>query len=122
MLTIVLIIGIFFLLVGIAILLQPEALRKLLQHFLKMEWLIPATLIRVVTGIIFLLAAPGSRYPLLLQILGVIFVLAGVTIPLLGKLKIEALAAWWLARPDTMLRILGGAAALLGAVIIWVSI
>ena len=122
MLTIVLIIGILILLVGIAVMLQPGSLRKLLHNFLKREWLIPATLIRVVAGIIFLLAAPGSRSPILLQILGVVFVLAGVAIPLLGKMKIEALANWWLARPDTMLRAWAGVAALFGIVIIWASI
>jgi hypothetical protein len=119
---IILIIGVFILGIAVAVLVSPATLRQILHQFLLKKWLVPVTFLRVVVGIVFLIAAPGTRSPLFMYILGILFILAGVSIPLLGKEKIEGLANWWLGRPDIILRIWAVLAAILGLAIIWVSI
>jgi hypothetical protein len=122
MLTIVLIIGLIILGLGVAVLVSPSTLRKLLHHFLKREWLIPVTFLRVIVGIILLIAAPVTRWPIFIYIVGIVFILAGVSIPLIGKEKIESLANWWLEQSDMVLRVWGGIAAVLGLAMMWVGI
>jgi hypothetical protein len=79
---------------GTAILMSPERLKKGLWIFLDKQGFRLATGIRIVAGILFLLA--------------------GVAIPFIGSARIERLASWWLERPDWALRVWAVAAGALG--------
>ncbi len=115
----VLIVGLLILGISISAALFPTTLRKVLLLFLQKGWWQLATAVRVVVGILFLLAAPETRAPLLIQIFGVIFILAGISIPLVGSARIEKLVLWWLKRPDYMCRLWALLAGAFGAVIFW---
>ncbi len=74
---------------------------------------------RIVAGILFLLAASDTRAPSFITAMGVFFILAGVAIPCIGSARIERLATWWLAKPDWVLRVWAVAAGTLGAAFVW---
>lgn len=78
--------------------------------------------IRILTGVVFLLAAPDTRMPTLIRVLGGLFILAGVTIPLLGAEQIDKLAGWWLARSDNVLRFWALVAMVFGGLIVWAAV
>ena len=115
----VVLIGLLIFGIGVGILFSPATLRQILHNFLLKKWLVPATLLRVIMGIIFLIAAPSTRSPIFMYILGIVFILAGVSIPLLGTEKIERLANWWMERSDTILRVWAAIATVLGIAILW---
>lgn len=115
----VLIVGLLILVAAFAGALSPEALRKVLRLFLQRGWWNLAMTVRVVVGALFLLAAPGTRAPLLVQVFGILFILAGIAIPLMGSARLEKLAHWWLERPDYMFRLWAIPAGAFGAAILW---
>ncbi len=115
----VILIGLLIFGIGVGILFSPATLRQILNNFLLKKWLVPATLLRIFIGIIFLIAAPSTRWPIFIHILGIVFILAGVSIPLLGTEKIERLANWWMERSDAILRVWAAIAAVLGIAILW---
>jgi uncharacterized protein YjeT (DUF2065 family) len=102
-----------------AILVSPERLKKGLRIFLdeKEFWL--ATGIRIVVGVLFLMAASGTRAPSFITAVGILFIVAGVAIPFIGRARIERLANWWLDKPDGVLRTWAVAAGALGGVFVW---
>ena len=116
---IVVIVGLIIFGMGIAVLIQPGTLRKMLQVFLAKHWWSLVTVIRVVVGILLMLAASKSRAPTFIIAVGILFVLSGTPLPLLGTPRIERLAGWWLERSNTTLRLWGLLAAAFGAVILW---
>jgi hypothetical protein len=116
---VVVIFGLFILGMGTAILMSPERLKRMLRVFLEKQALGLAAGIRIVVGILFLLAASETRAPSFITAMGVLFILAGVAIPFIGSARIERLATWWLARPDWVLRIWAVAAGALGGVFVW---
>jgi hypothetical protein len=119
---IVLFIGIFILVVGIAILISPAALRQLLHKFLEKRWLPYATALRIIVGVIFVFAAPQTKMPQIIWGLGILFILAGIIIPLLGAKRIEGVANWWLGMPDVVLRLWAVLAGILGILIAWAAL
>jgi len=116
---VVAIIGLLIFLIGVAILISPATLRRLIHHFLKKEWLYGVTALRIIFGILFIIAAPDTRAPTFILVLGIIFILAGVAIPLTGTERIHRMAKWWLERSDTTLRLWAIVSVILGAVILW---
>jgi hypothetical protein len=116
---VVVIFGLFMLGMGCAILLSPERLKKGLRIFLDEQGFWLATGIRIVVGILFLLAASETRAPSFITAMGILFILAGVAIPFIGRERIERLANWWMERPDGVLRIWALAAGALGGVFVW---
>ena len=119
---IVVIIGLIILGVGITVLIRPEVLRKMLKIFLARHWWSFVTMIRVLVGVLLMLAASGSRAPTFIIAVGILFILSGVTVPLMGTPRIERLAGWWLERSNTMLRLWGLLAAVIGAAIVWAGL
>lgn len=117
---VVVIFGLFMLGMGTAILMSPERLKKGLRIFLdKRGFGLAAVGIRVVVGVLFLMAASDTRAPSFITAMGVLFILAGVAIPFVGFTRIERLANWWLERPDWALRAWAVAAGGLGGVFVW---
>jgi len=116
---VVVIFGLFILGMGTAILMSPERLKRMLRVFLEKQALGLAVGIRIVVGILFLMAASDTRAPPFITAIGVFFLLAGVAIPFIGSARIERLATWWLAKPDWVLRVWAVAAGALGAVFVW---
>ena len=122
MAVIVLLIGVLIAGIGIAILSSPARLRRLLHWFLESKNLYAVAAIRVIAGVLFILAAPETRLPMLIQVLGILFILAGVAIPLLGTERVDRLAGWWLARSDSILRLWALVTIAFGGLIVWCAL
>ena len=54
--------------------------------------------IRLVVGVVLFLAAPGSRQPGVLRILGILIGVAGIITPFVGLDRQRRLLNWWSAR------------------------
>jgi len=91
----------------------------MLHIFLTKKWLPFVTMIRILLGILFLLAASETRAHSFVLALGILFILAGVVIPLLGTARIERLAHWWLGRSDGILRLWALFPVAFGAAVLW---
>lgn len=119
MAAVVWIFGLFMLGMSLAILMTPERLKTLLKKLLEQQGFGLIAGIRIVVGILFLLAAQDTRAPSFITALGILFLLAGVAIPFIGRERIERLANWWLQRPDWVLRVWSVVAGTLGAGLVW---
>ncbi|ADE15088.1 conserved hypothetical protein [Nitrosococcus halophilus Nc 4] len=122
MIMIVLLIGILITGMGVAVLISPARLRWLLDWFLERKNFYWVAAIRIITGGVFILAAPETRMPTLILTLGVLFIAAGITILFLGKERIDRLAAWWLTQSNSILRLWALAAMAFGGLIIWCAV
>jgi uncharacterized membrane protein YgdD (TMEM256/DUF423 family) len=111
--------GLFMLGISMAILVAPERLKRMLRVFLDKQGLSLAVGIRIVVGILFLLAASETRAPSFITAMGILFLLTGVAIPFIGRARIDRLVNWWLQRPDWVLRTWAVAAGALGGVFVW---
>jgi len=116
---IVVIVGLAILLFSISIFISPATLKRLLQIFMERHWWQYAMAIRIVTGILFLVAAPDTHAPTVVRILGITFILAGAALPIMGPARIERLIHWWLARPESTLRLWAIAVTGFGMLIMW---
>lgn len=121
MANLVALIGFVFLGVGIAVVLSPATLRKLIHQAIEYRWLYWISGLRVLMGGILVIAASHTRLPGFITGLGVLLVAAGITLPLLGEDRIDSMAAWWLRQSDMMVGIWGVVVAVLGALVIWAS-
>ena len=99
------VIGALVAFVGLTGLLQPATLLR----FLERAWATPRGLwlavgFRLVFGIALLLAAAGSRAPLLLTIVGAISLVSAAVVPILGYARARSFVAWWSQRPAAFVR------------------
>jgi hypothetical protein len=76
--------------------------------------------IRIVFGLALWFAAPDSRAPGLLLILGAFTVLVGVATPFFGVRRFAAILDWWSQRPSALLRTWCAVVVALGLAIVWV--
>jgi hypothetical protein len=77
-----------------------------------------AAVIRVLFGVVLVLAAPGSRAPKMLGALGVLITIGGLLTPFFGVQIAKAILSWWSAGGPAMVRIWAAAAVLIGAFIV----
>ena len=108
--------------VAVLLLIMPEKLRDLLHRFLGPTWLPLVSALRIVIGLMFILAAPYTRLPILVRVVGGVAIVAGIVILLLGVRRTQLLADWWLARSNTTLRLWAGIAAIFGGLLVWAGI
>ncbi|MEE9608137.1 MAG: hypothetical protein V3U03_10420 [Myxococcota bacterium] len=78
-----------------------------------------AVLVRVVLGILLLVAAPSCRAPLVVQVIGAVTLIAAAALVALGPKRLDAFVAWWLERPKSLVRGSGGFAVGFGALLIY---
>jgi hypothetical protein len=120
--SLVALIGFLILVLGLAVAVLPAALREILHRFLESRWLYWVSGVRVLVGAILVIAASSTAFPGFVRALGVIFIVAGVSIPLLGEERVDRIAEWWLRQSDWMLRAWGVLASVLGALVAWAGL
>jgi len=115
---IVLAIGLIIIVTGLAVLVKPARLKDLLYILLEKDWFRMVATLRVIIGALFLFAAGGTRSPIFVSVMGVLFILAGVLIPILGPARLRSLTSWWMKRRDLVLRLWALVALALGGVLV----
>ena len=105
------IVGLLIIAAGVVIAIAPKRFAGWISSLDSVPRFWTAVLIRVAIGVTFLFAAPSSRVPLIVEIVGVLVLVAAFAILVLGRARVDALLAWFVDRPTTWLR-LGSIAAL----------
>ena len=88
---VVLAIGLIIIVIGLAVLVKPARLKDLLYILLEKDWFRIVAALRVIIGVLFLFAAGGTRSPIFVSVMGILFILAGVLIPILGPARRRSL-------------------------------
>ena len=97
----------------------PTALVTLVSRLAGKWWLLPAgAAIRVGLGGTLVLAAEGSRHPVVVAGLGLFLIAAGVLALVLGRKRIDGWIGWWITRPVWVVRLSSGATFAFGMVLI----
>lgn len=111
--------GLFVSALGIGGVLSPARLLALVTRVQSQQGLYFIAALRLLLGVALLLAAPGSRVPLYLQVLGAISVLSGAVTPFFGVRRFEAILDWWRRQGDGVVRLWSLFVLLFGASLVW---
>jgi hypothetical protein len=74
---------------------------------------------RISVGALLWFTAPASRTPAVLRVLGVLFILSGITLAILGLERLQGIVDWGSGLDDPAFRGVGLVAALVGAFLVW---
>jgi hypothetical protein len=75
---------------------------------------------RIAIGLVFVLAAPASRAPRTLRVLGLIVIIAGLTTPWFGVTRAQAVLDWLDSAGPLLMRLDAGVGMALGAFLVYV--
>jgi len=76
--------------------------------------------LRIAIGLVFVLAAPASRAPRTLRVLGLIVIIAGLTTPWFGVARAQAILNWLASAGPFWTRVDAGVAMALGGFLVYV--
>jgi hypothetical protein len=107
------------LVIGALGLVKPGALLSFVRRWQTPLGISVAAAFRVTFGIALWLAAPPSRVPLVLQILGAVSVTSGMALLLLGLSRFAAIVSWWERRSAAFERLWAGVAFAFGGFLLW---
>jgi uncharacterized protein YjeT (DUF2065 family) len=111
--------GILFTLMGIAYLLRPDIIKKLMAFFKKGKRIYFSGLIRFVLAVVFFVAASECRYFWIIFASGIIFLTGGLLIFLLGPEKIRRIFDWYEGQPIVIFQVIALVVLVFGMVIIF---
>jgi hypothetical protein len=114
-------IGAFIAAMGLALALSPKGVNQAFDFFSKGKRIYWIGLLRILFGIIFLLAASVCRWTEVIRVLGVLFIIAGSFIFILGIRKVKSVLEWWSKKPALILRLLTLLAVAFGILIIYAA-
>ena len=60
--------------------------------------------VRLVLGVVLVVAAPDCRFPEIVRILGILSLVSAVVLPLLGRERLRTMIDWWISRPGGFIR------------------
>jgi len=115
-------VGVLIVLAGIAILVAPGKWKKAFTSIAQGKFLYVAAAVRIIIGVLFIMAADLTRTPMATKVIGALIIAAGVMIPVIGPKKLELFIQLMLARKDSTLRLFGIVAVTIGAFFIWTAI
>ena len=115
----IIIFGTLTCLAGLVILVNPEIVFGFLRkHSDKIELQIIAVAIRLVLGAFLILQSGASKYPLAIEIIGWLSIVAAMFFAVLGHKNYSRLMAWALSKVKTLGRVGGVIASAFGAFLI----
>jgi hypothetical protein len=105
--------GVLILVLGISLLIKPEIIFGLIETNVDSTSLyITAIVVRIVFGVLFIVASDESKHPRLLKFMGYLFIFAAFVFILMGKADFQDFIGELLQKTKHLARIAG----LLGAV------
>jgi len=113
--------GVIMAVVGVLLSAIPQKVMKFLPFFKVTKKIRIIGIIRLGIAVIFLLAASGSRWPVVIAVLGIITLVSGVLALTLRVKHIKTFIGWVEARNDIFIRIMGGVVVLIGLLIIFAA-
>ena len=120
MLLVTTIIGVLTAALGVCAAVMPGRMLSLADWKYKRVAYVAAA-IRAAFGVVFILAAPGARFPTVFYGLGALALVAAGVIVALPASRWRAFVEWWLRRPRGVYRAAGLGAVALGAFIVYAS-
>lgn len=111
--------GVLVMCVGAFVMVEPLGLKQFADTFLTSSGLWIGAALRVVVGVLLWVVAATSRMPRVLRVLGALFVLGGLLLPVLGLERLQGIAEWGAGLDALALRGVALVAAGLGAFIVW---
>jgi hypothetical protein len=104
---------------GVVGIVSPARLLEIVGKFQTPRGIYAATAIRLVLGVALFLAAPGSRAPALLEILGIVIMVAGLITPVFGLERFRRILDWWSAQGSGFIRAWALCAVAFGAYLVY---
>jgi hypothetical protein len=104
---------------GVLIIVKPTLAHDLTRLLADKTGLWVAAAVRVVLALGLFAAAPESKAPMLLRILGLLILLVAIVMPILGVDRHRRMIDWWLARKRSVEIICGAAAFVFGLALIY---
>ena len=93
---------------------SPDRLLGVVRRFQSPTGLYAAAAIRLVFGVALFLAAPTSRAPEIVRVLGVFIIVAGLITPFFGVERFRRIVEWWSALGPVVVRIWAASTLVLG--------
>jgi len=104
---------------GVFGLATPDLFLSLLRAIQTPPVIYVAAVVRVAFGIVLLLAAPASRVPVALRVLGALIVAGGLVTPFYGVQFGHAMLDWWDRGGPSLVRAWATFSLVLGVLIVW---
>ena len=114
-------IGVLIVFQGLLGMLRPETFLGLVREFQYPPVIYIAAIVRVALGLVLCFAAPASRAPTLLQVLGIFIVAGGLLTPYFGIYFAHLILGWWSDGGGTVVRGWAVFALVLGSFIAWAA-
>jgi hypothetical protein len=105
----------FVFVAGIADIAAPDSVLGLRSFIATQMGLLVVSVIRVVIGVVLIMAAPSTRAPRLFQIGGAVLLLAGLVTPLFGVERTKAVLDWEAMQGPLLIRAVGVLVIAIGA-------
>ena len=76
--------------------------------------------LRIAIGLVFVFAAPASRAPRMLRVLGLIVIVTGLSTPWFGVARARAVLNWWASAGPLLTRLDAGVGMAIGGFLVYV--
>jgi len=120
MIVLILMFGVSTLLAGIVIIINPDSIFGFLRkHADKLELHILAVMVRLIFGSLFIYQAGASRYPLAIEVVGWLSIVAALSFAVIGRNTFKRLISWALSLDKPFGRAGGAMAICFGAFLIY---
>lgn len=120
MTVIIIIFGALTLLAGIVIVINPEVIFGFLRNNLdRLELHILAVAVRIVLGVLLIYQSSVSKFPLVIEIIGWVSVVAAIFLAVMGRRNFNRLMSWALSLAKPIGRVGGALAMAFGAFLIY---
>ncbi|MFC2149691.1 hypothetical protein ACFLQ8_03215, partial [Candidatus Auribacterota bacterium] len=106
MLMLIKIVGVIIICFGLTFLINPAAIKKFIAYFEEGKRMYSIAVIRLILGVIFLLSASDCRLVGVMIVLGILFLIGGISIFALGLDKCRSVVKWYQGKSDLVLRII----------------
>jgi hypothetical protein len=114
-------IGILIVAQGIAGLASPEMFVSIVRTFQVAPMIYFAAIVRVLIGLVLVRAAPASRAPRSLTVLGILIVVGGLLTPFIGAEFAKMALGWWSEGGPMVVRAWACASLLIGGFIVFAT-
>lgn len=114
--------GVLVFAIGVYGVVEPEGVVRTVRAWGPARRLRVAIGVRLVMGVVFLLAAEACRHPTVITVFGALALLAALLLPLFGSERLDRMIDWWFDRPVGFLRLWFGVGLLFAGFLVWTGL